>query len=84
MLLVRADTDGLRSPLCATQAEVVEIGVYDWVVLWLVYLVIFMVNAGVQHWTRQEGDVDSLIPIYVVIALFMFLQVFQFVSRAPS
>jgi len=55
-------------------AEVVEIGVYDWIALWLVYLVIFIVNAGVTYWTRQEGDVDSLIPIYVVIAFFMFLQ----------
>mmetsp|Transcript_6483 Transcript_6483/g.14933 ORF Transcript_6483/g.14933 Transcript_6483/m.14933 type:complete len:830 (+) Transcript_6483:53-2542(+) len=60
-------------------AEVVEIGVMDWVALWIVYLIIFCVNAWMQHAFAAERG--SMVPMYVVMGFFLVIQLLNlFVS----
>uniref|UniRef100_A0A6T6WP78 EF-hand domain-containing protein n=1 Tax=Hemiselmis tepida TaxID=464990 RepID=A0A6T6WP78_9CRYP len=59
-------------------SEVVEIGVMDWVALWIVYLIIFCLNAWV-HDVFNAGS-GSNVAINVIIAFFLLIQVLNLLA----
>eukprot|EP00960_Hanusia_phi_P074515 768260-Hanusia_phi.AAC.1 len=62
----------LERMIAKNLAEVVEITVWDWAVLWSVFLLLFVLNALVQTLLPSMKDGDM--PIYAVCAGFAVLQ----------